>query len=690
MPTSPSLPITFTSPLPATELWLETLNATAGLSTLGEMQLGLLSPSADIAPDELLGKPVTVSITLRDGAQRPLHGYVTRFGNAVHRGGRHVGYQAIVRPWLWFLTRTSNCRIFQEMTVPDIVKQVFQGHRIASVDYRLFRSYRSWNYCVQYRESDYNFVARLLEHEGIYWYFEHLEDKHQLVLVDSLTAHDPAPGNEELPYYEHTQQAPPDIEHMQHWRFSREVRSGRAALTSYDFARPSTDLSVQAQQERAHDLSDYEVFDFQGDYAVKSEAEQWVEDRIDELQTGQQLMHGRSNAHSLEVGRLFSLTLHPREDQNARYLITALSIAAHAEASESSDDAGFFRCELSAMPAEQQYRPSRITPKPCMQGPQTAEVVGPAGEEIFTDAHGRVKLQFHWDRYGKRDENSSCWIRVSHPWAGKGWGAVSIPRIGQEVVVDFLEGDPDQPLVTGRVYNGEQNAPYPLPDGAVVSGIKSNTHKGSGHNEMCMDDTAGKEKINIHAQYDMSTKVLHDQTLEVKNNRSGHIVVDDTLNVDANRTLHVKGKLAETIDSGHELTVTAGYTQTLSGGATSTINGGLTSTVNGGETRTVNGGLTSTVNGGQTSTFNDKWDHTVNGPLTEHVTGAIKQTGDATIDITATGAGTYSSDAKLTFTVGGSVIEIAPAGITLSLGGSVIKIDAAGVAVTGPKISLNG
>jgi len=305
-----------------------------------------------------------------------------------------------------------------------------------------------------------------------------------------------------------------------------------------------------------------------------------------------------------------------------------------------------------------QFRPHRLTARPFVQGPQTAVVVGPAGDEIFTDQYGRVKVQFHWDRRGQRDEQSSCWVRVSHPWAGKGWGSVATPRIGQEVIVDFLEGDPDQPIITGRVYNADQQPPFGFPAGAVLSGIKSRTHKGAGYNELSMDDTAGKEKITIHGQYDMNTTVEHDQTDEIKNNRTSHIVVNDTLNVDADRTVHVKGKLAETVDTGQELTVTAGYKETISGGATRTIDGDHTETVTG------------------------KREMTVTGP--------IDQSATATIDIHATGEGTYSSNAKLTLSVAGSVIEIAPAGITISMGASTIKVDAAGVAVSGPKISLNG
>jgi type VI secretion system secreted protein VgrG len=551
-------PITLSSPLPDDVLRFESMSATAGLSMLGEMQLGLLSPKADLKPEALLGKTVLVKVALPEGGTRHFHGHVTRFGLGASRGLYH-GWQATVRPWLWFLTRTSDCRIFQEQTVPDIVKKVLQDHAIADFEFKLFRSYKPWVYCVQYRESDFNFIARLLEHEGIYWYFEHSDGAHKLILVDSASAHDPVPAPEALPYYENGGQRASALPIISNWSFSQEVRTGKVVLTSYDFERPSTSLQVENAKARSHELADYELFDFQGDYVQSADGSQWAEDRIDELQARFQLLHGSSDAYNLAVGHTVSMLNHPRDDQNAKYLITGLSVHAHVEGDQSGAGAGGFHCDFSAIPAEQQFRPSRRTPKPFVQGPQTALVVGPGGEEIFTDKYGRVKVQFHWDRYGKHDENSSCWVRVSHPWAGKGWGSISVPRIGQEVIVEFLEGDPDQPIITGRVYNGDSMPPFGLPGGAVVSGIKSNTHKGKGYNELTMDDTAGKEKITIHGQYDMNTTVEHDQTNTVNNdftetikNNAKISIVQGTYSHDVQANTakyHVQGALTETYDA---------------------------------------------------------------------------------------------------------------------------------------------
>ena len=424
------VPITLKSPLPAKDLLFESMTASAGLSMLGEMQLGLVSDKPDLKPEDLLGKAMTVTVQLREDAKRHFHGYVTRFGIGLHRG-RYFGYQASVRPWLWFLTRTSDCRIFQEQTVPDIVKKVFEDHGNANFEFKLFRSYRKWVYCVQYRESEYNFLARLLEHEGIYWYIEHGDGQSKVVLVDSQSAHDAAPGCETLPYYENAAEAPPDLECVSDWNFASEVETDKVEFTSYDFERPSTSLKVDAKKSHKYKFPTLEMFDFQGDYVQATDGSQWAEDRLDEQQTRFQLAHGASNAHGIEVGHLLKLAKHPREDQNDQYLVTGISVHAQVDAYESGGSAGGFQCDFSAIPSGQQFRPPRRTPKPFVQGPQTALVVGPSGEEIFTDKYGRVKVQFHWDREGKKNEKSSCWVRVSHPWAGKNFGAIHIPRMGQ-------------------------------------------------------------------------------------------------------------------------------------------------------------------------------------------------------------------------------------------------------------------
>ncbi len=575
--------IVLSSPLPPTDLLFESMTASVGLSALGEIQLDLLSEKPDLQPEDLLGKPVTVQVQLRDGAQRFVNGYVTRFGIGAHRG-RYFAYQATVHPWLWFLTRTSDCRIFQDETVPDIVKKVFQDHDVASFDFKLFRSYRKWVYCVQYRESDFNFVTRLLEHEGIYWYFEHTDGHHKLILVDSASAHDAAPSYESLPYIEAGATTAPDTECISDWTFSREVRTGKVALTSYDFTRPSTDLKVKAEKDRGVPQSTHEIFDFQGDYAQSGDGTQWAEDRMDEMQTPFELLRASSNAHGIEVGRLLSMTRHPRADQNATYLITSAMIHASVDSYDTHGAPGAFRCAFAAIPSAQQYRPPRITPRPFVQGPQTAVVVGPAGEELFTDKYGRVKVQFFWDRKGQKNEKSSCWVRVSHPWAGKNFGMVHVPRIGQEVVIHFLEGDPDQPLITGRVYNAEQMPPWDLPANATQSGILSRSSKGGAYgnaNAIRFEDKIGAEQLWLHAEKDQLNEVEHDEVSTVGHDRTEKVGHNETITIGANRTITVGAceTAAVALQRSHAVgineTIVIGAAQEVAIGAAQLITVGL-------------------------------------------------------------------------------------------------------------------
>ena len=743
-------PITISSPLPATDLIFESMATTAGLSMLDEIQLTLVSPSADLSPEALLGKPVTVTVALPDDAKRYFNGYVTRFAIGAHRG-RHYGYQATVRPRLWFLTRTSDCRIFQEMSVPDIVKKVFEDHSVALFEFKLFRSYRKWNYCVQYRESDFNFVARLLENEGIYWYFKHTDGKHKLILVDSQSAHDAVPNHDTLPYYENAAGAPPDTEFVSNWTFSREVKTGKSVLASYDFERPSTNLKVEKEKTRSHDLGDYEMFDYQGDYIQSADGTQLAEDRVDELQARFQLLRGTSNGHSIEAGHLLKLSHHPRDDQNAEYLVTAMSIHAHNDSHESgSGGSGGYDCSFSAIPSAQQFRPPRRTPKPFVQGPQTAVVVGPGGEEIFTDKYGRVKVQFHWDRYGKKDDKSSCWVRVSHPWAGKNFGGMHVPRIGQEVVVGFLEGDPDQPLITGRVYNAEQMPPWDLPANATQSGILTRSSKGGGYgnaNAIRFEDKQGSEQLWIHAEknqdievendethwvgHDRTKTVDHDETVHVKHDRTETVDNNETITIHANRTevvdkeesitihggrteivdkeesISIHGGRTEKVDKDESITIGGGRTETVANNESITINGGRTEVVANDESITINGGRTETVakdegitiNGGRTETVAKNESVTINGGRTETVAkdesitinGGRTETVAKDESVSITGARTVSVGKDDTLSVAKNLKIDAGDSITLTTGSASITMKKDGtITIKGKDITIEG
>ncbi len=602
----PLPPLVFHCPLLPQDLLFESMTVSSGLSVLGEMQLHLLSDKPDVSPEALLGQVVSVEMTLRDGSLRHYSGHCTRFGMGAP-SGKHYGYAMTVRPWLWFLTRTSDCRIFQELSVPDIVKQVFADHSIARFEFNLYRSYPPWVYCVQYRESDFNFVARLLEQEGIYWFFRHDDSGHTLVLVDAAGAHDPAPGTEQIDYYDQPGQAPPDHDHVWNWQVTHGVQTGKVVLTDYDFERPSASLLTQKAHTRSHVQGAHEQFDYPGEYVKTAEGEQYADTRLDEQQAQHITITAGSNAQGLKDGCRFTLQRHPRDDQNADHLVVSTRTHVHLDAYESGSTGGTeVRSEFSAIPHAQQFRPPRTTPKPFVQGPQTAVVVGPGGEEIYTDKYGRVKVQFHWDRYGKKNEKSSCWMRVSHPWAGKNFGVVHIPRMGQEVVVSFLEGDPDQPLITGRVYNAEQMPPWDLPANMTQSGILTRSSKGGGYgnaNAIRFEDKKGSEQLWIHAEKNQDIEVENDETHWVGHDRKKTIDHDETTLVKHDRT--------ETV--GNNETITIGVNRREQVGSHETIAIGInrTETVGANETITIGANRTITVGASETATVALQRTHTV-------------------------------------------------------------------------------
>jgi type VI secretion system secreted protein VgrG len=682
------------------------------MSRLGEFQLDLLSPKSDIKIDDILGKNVTVKVALPDDSTRYFNGFVTRF-SAGGRFGRYYRYYAVVNPWLWFLTRTSDCRIFQDMTVPDIVKKVFGDEPAADFKFDLTGKYKKWTYCVQYRETDFNFVSRLMEEEGIAYYVKHTDGHNTVVLTDSTGKHTPFPGYEKLPFVAPEALVRPELEHISSWDYSRQIQPGVYVHDDYDLERPSVELKTRKVLTRSYAPSDYEVYDYPGHYLQKPDGEAYADVRINEFGSQFEAAQAVTNAKGVCVGSLFTLEDCGREDQNREHLVLSASYDLEFSEYEAmpAGSGTSFRCSFMAMTSAQQFRPKRRTPKPFVQGPQTAVVVGPAGDQIYTDKFGRVKVQFHWDRYGKKDENSSCWIRVSHPWAGKGWGSVATPRIGQEVIVDFLEGDPDQPIITGRVYNAENQPPFGFPAGAVISGIKSDSHKGSGYNEISADDTAGKEKVTIHGQYDMNTTVEHDQTTTVHNNRTDVIDVNDSETVSGKQDIHVVGNQTITIDANRQESVGGTETITITGHRTETVNGGETVTVNGGRTHSVSGVQSTTISIAETHSVGAGRMHNVGAAESISVGGAQAVNVGALQSVAVGGAQIVKVGSLQSITVGGphrltaatisetskgtfkikadGTAEIEAPTIVLKAGGSKIIMNSGGITIKGSKVVVN-
>ncbi len=521
-----------------------------------------------IRPEELLGRRVTLRLDLEEEGARYFNGHVFRVGEEEPEG-RFWPYTLTVRPWLWFLTRTTDCRIFQHKTVPEIVQAIFREHGFTDFEDKLSGNYPRLEYCVQYRETDFNFIQRLLEQEGIYYYFRHEKERHVLVLADAPEAHEEIPGKIG---YHLAGGAAVEEPHIMSFRTEKVVRPGRVILNDFDFEKPNAKLEAQSADKRPHERSDFEVYDYPGEYTEVDQGERYARVRIEELQARYEEARGGSDVRLFSAGRLFQLACRDPEMAarlDGKYLLVEVHHTFSTGGYFSDEPGGAsYHNSFTAIPARVPFRPERRTPKPVIQGPQTAIVVGPKGEEIHTDEYGRVKVQFHWDRYGKRDENSSCWVRVAQVWAGKNWGGIHIPRIDQEVIVEFLEGDPDRPIITGRVYNAEQMPPYELPAHKTRSGIKSRSSKDGSpknFNEIRFEDKKGREEICIHAERNLRITVENDEIRRVGGDRTTTIEKNDTLQIKQGKreTTLNRGDDILTLDQGSRATTLSMGSDTL-------------------------------------------------------------------------------------------------------------------------------
>jgi type VI secretion system secreted protein VgrG len=583
-------PAEIITPLGDDVLLFNRMTATEQLGRLFEFELDLLSKDPDIKFEDILGQNVTVRLTLPDDKERYFNGYVSRFSQEGTLENFNA-YHATVHPWLWFLTRTADCRIFQQQTVPDIIKTVFRDHGFSDFEESLSGSYRTWEYCVQYRETDFNFVSRLMEQEGIYYYFKHEKTKHIMVLSDSVSSHEPYPGYEKLPYYPPDEHFRRERDHIYEWTMVQGIQPGVYALNDFDFERPKANIQVKSSIQRDHAHASMEIYDYPGEYLDTGDGETYTRARIEAHHVQHEQVQAKGNARGLAAGSLFELTDYPRKDQNREYLVLAATHQVESDtyaADGATDSEQVYTCSFSALNSKRPFRSSRTTPKPIVQGPQTAVVVGPAGDEIYTDKYGRVKVSFHWDRRSKSNETSSCWVRVAQVWAGKQWGGIHIPRIGQEVIIEFLEGDPDHPIITGRVYNNDNMPPYDLPANATQSGIKSRSSKSGtadNFNEIRFEDMKGEEEIYLHGEKnwtinienDKNQTIDHDETLTVKNDRTKSVEKNQSESIGEDKTIEVGKNHSESI--GESLKLTIGKTSETEVSDAMTVTVGKTLTI---------------------------------------------------------------------------------------------------------------
>ncbi|MBW2246209.1 MAG: type VI secretion system tip protein VgrG [Deltaproteobacteria bacterium] len=532
------------------KLGVEEFTAREEISSPCEVNLSLVSED-EINFDDVIGKEALLTI-LGDEADRYFHGIVNKFIQTGSRERFNL-YQARMVPSLWMLSLEQDCRIFQKKSVTDIVKQVLQDAGITSdrFDFRLQGQYDPKEYCVQYRETDLNFISRLLEEEGIFYFFEHAKDKHLLVFGDSPVNYQPISG-EPMVVYNPGHGMVPEKEAVIKLILSRQIRSGKFTYKDFNFEKPSLDLTVDKLADENKNL---EIYDYPGEYLDEDRGKKLAQIRLQEAVMFKDKAEGQSGCPRFIPGFTFTLTKHDCKDFNQEYLLVGVThTGSQPQVLEEQADMGAFRYEnqFLGIPSSVTFRPERDSPKPVMEGVQTAIVTGPDKEEIYTDEYGRIKVQFHWDREGKNDEKSSCWIRVSQAWAGAGWGAMHIPRVGHEVIVDFLESDPDRPIITGRVYNGSNTPPYELPAEKTKSTIKSMSVPDSGGvNEIRFEDKTGEEQLFIQAEKTLDIRAKDKSREFVGESRHLIITENQMEKVDGDKHLTVGGdhneKIAGTI-----------------------------------------------------------------------------------------------------------------------------------------------
>lgn len=697
------------SPLGEGSLLFLSMTAREALGRPFSYTIDVLAEDDSLDFSSLLGQVMTVELTLPSSATREFSGHCTEVA-LVGELGRYVRYRVQLHPWLSLLAHTTNSRIFQQQSVPDVVKQIFRDHGFSDFSEALGVKYRNWDYLVQYRESDLHFVSRLLEQEGIYYYFTHKDKKHTLVLADSISAHEKAPGYEELPYFPPQPGEQRERDHIDSWRTTRQIRPGAFVATDFDFEKPQLKLTSQSRQPNDHSKADYELYDYPGEFKDLGEADVQVRLRLEEHQADYEVVRASSNARGLLTGGLFKLIDFPREDQNKEYLV----IEAHYdfrvtdyESLNQSDAGPDYRCQFKAIDSQRQFRSSRITRKPVVEGPQTAIVVGDVKQEIWTDEYGRIKIRFHWDRRDDaKDDERSCWVRVAQIWAGSGFGGIHIPRVGQEVVVDFLEGDPDRPIVTGCLYNADNKPPYTLPANRTQSGIKSRSVAGAtpnNFNEIRFEDKKGSEEFHMQAEKTMSTLVKKDRSASVGGSDSVSVSGDRSVSVNGNLSVSVKGNGSgptqsthsvtgkHALDASDEITITAPNKITLTVGSTTIVMTPSAITLTASDSQvTIDPNIFAKSSGNSTLMLDPNACLAASGKATvlldDKVLAASAQSASILLDANVA-AQASSGDVA----IGGlNVSAIGKMKATIGISGSAVECSPPGTTVSGAMVNVNG
>jgi len=546
------------------------------ISDLYEFKLSLVSINHHVCFENLINKPVTVTITANTGDTFFYNGIISQFSQG--RGGGEGGsdpnfsfYSAIMVPKLWLLTKTLNSRIFQNLSVVDILEKIFLEKQLVDFTFKLHQSYQKREYCVQYQESDFNFVSRLMEEEGIYYFFEHQVGKHIMIIADMPVEHVLCPHQESAEYHVSTGgRESEDV--IKSLTIHKEIQTGKYALNDFNYNIPNTPLNVSVSANEPLIPGTFEKYEYPGRYAQRPDGERLSNIRLQEQETYITVIRGDSKCRAFKSGYRFLLKNYYRNELNVEYVLTEVFHEASQEIISGKDHFDFvYSNSFTAIPYSIPFRSQRKTPVPVIRGTQTALVVGPAGNEIYTDKLGRVKVQFYWDREGAKNESSSCWVRVSQNSAGFGWGNLDIPRIGHEVIVSFIEGNPDRPIIIGRVYNAYNQPPYNVTDTAAKSTMKIQSIGGGGDNEFRLDASQSAEEIYLHGQKDWNIKIDNDknqtignnETMKVVNNRSKDVGVNQNENIGSVKSISVGSDHKETIGGNMSLNVGKNKSETV-------------------------------------------------------------------------------------------------------------------------------
>lgn len=569
--------ISLTTALGKDTLLLASFSGHEAISRLFSFHLELLQENVpETGPPvhfpQIIGKNVTITVKQVDDTPRYFNGLVSRFTKS-GSDTLFTHYQMEVVPWTWMLTRHADCRIFHNKKVQEIVAQVFKDRGFTDYEFSLNASYSPMEYCVQYRETDFNFISRLMEQNGIFYYFKHEKNKHTMVIADDPSAHKPCPEQESAGY-NLVSGGVDDEDVVNSWAIEQELRTGKYSLTDFNFKTPSTSLLASDPSiVTVGGNSSFEIFDFPGEYYARADGTTFAKLRMQEEEAGHLVAHGASVCRAFTTGYKFDLEDHPYDPFNDTYILTEIQHIASVAGSYSgsgggSEHGGTYSNHFTCIPEDVRFRPARLTPKPFVQGPQTAIVVGKSsdqdsadddsaggdGEEIWVDKYGRVMVLFPWDR--KKD--CSCWVRVSQDWAGKGWGMINIPRVGQEVIVSFLEGDPDRPIITGRVYNAEQTVPYTLPDNGTRTTFRTSSSTGGGtehYNELRFEDKTGSEQVFVRGEKDYDTRILNDSREWIGNQESIIVTKDRLEKVGGDESIQITGKRTEKVGGDDNVNV---------------------------------------------------------------------------------------------------------------------------------------